>query len=167
MVVYLKAAANNHAATVFQSFFNAVQEYGQPSRVRSDKGRENNDVARFMVSVMGTDRNIAGKSVHNQRIECLWRDVFICVLETFYHMFYEMDARACNKTPTLKQFMDFRTAKTVKENLKQCIKNSTAQNAGSDSEIVVTIKSGGDKLSMADTLHVLLATGSIRQEIGP
>ncbi|KAK1161546.1 hypothetical protein AOXY_G19120 [Acipenser oxyrinchus oxyrinchus] len=95
MVVYLKAAANNRAAMVFQSFFNAVQEYGQPSRVRSDKGRENTDVARFMVSVMGTDRNshIAGKSVHNQRIERLWRDVFICVLETFYHMFYEMEAR--------------------------------------------------------------------------
>ncbi|MGH0152727.1 UNVERIFIED_CONTAM: hypothetical protein FKN15_023211 [Acipenser sinensis] len=27
------------------------------------------------------------------RIERLWRDVFICVLETFYHMFYEMEAR--------------------------------------------------------------------------
>lgn len=27
-----------------------------------------------------------------------------------------------------------------------------AENAGSDSEIVVTIKSGGDELSMADTL---------------
>ncbi|MGH0174375.1 UNVERIFIED_CONTAM: hypothetical protein FKN15_009921 [Acipenser sinensis] len=95
MVVYPKAIAYNCAATVFQSFFNAAQEYGQPSRVHSDKGRENTDVARFMVSVMGTDRNshIAGKSVHNQRIERLWRDVFICVLETFYHMFYEMDAR--------------------------------------------------------------------------
>ncbi|MGH0135871.1 UNVERIFIED_CONTAM: hypothetical protein FKN15_058686 [Acipenser sinensis] len=95
MVVYLKAVANNCAATVFQSFFNAAQEYGQPSRVRSDKGRENTDVARFMVSVMVTDRNshISGKSVHNQRIERLWRDVFICMLETFSHMFYEMDAR--------------------------------------------------------------------------
>ena len=38
------------AATVFESFRSAVEEYGVPSRVRSDKGGENVDVAHFMVS---------------------------------------------------------------------------------------------------------------------
>lgn len=87
MIVYLKASTNNHARTVYQLFHTAVQTYGLPSRVRSNKGGENVDVAWFMLShpLRGPDRgsHIAGASVHNQRIERLWRDVFLgctCVL---------------------------------------------------------------------------------------
>ena len=32
-----------------------------------------------------------GKSVHNQRIECLWRDVFQGVSCTYYYMFYHLE----------------------------------------------------------------------------
>ncbi|XP_060921893.1 uncharacterized protein LOC132995765 [Labrus mixtus] len=69
LVVYLNVAGNNRASTVLQSFINAVQQYGLPSRVRSDKGRENSDVAEFMIRSRGTNRNshITGRSVHNQR----------------------------------------------------------------------------------------------------
>ena len=57
---------------------------------RSDKGMENVDVASFMLERRGVDRgsHITGKSVHNTRIERLWRDVFDQCTGPFYNMFW-------------------------------------------------------------------------------
>lgn len=62
--------------------------------MRSDKGGENVRVCYFMVAYRGPDRasHIAGSSVHNQRIERLWRDVYRCVCSTYHELFYEMEA---------------------------------------------------------------------------
>lgn len=91
MIVYLKANTNNSAATVFQLFLGAVEKFGLPSRVRSDKGGENMDIARYMLShpLRGPDRgsHITGRSVHNQRTERLWRDVCYGRTHTFYNLF--------------------------------------------------------------------------------
>lgn len=94
MVVYLACSTNNRSLTVYRLFRDATAEYGVPSRVRSDKGGENILVCHFMISVRGTNRasHIAGSSVHNQRIERLWRDVYRCVCSTYHELFYAMEA---------------------------------------------------------------------------
>lgn len=50
MPVYLKASDNNRTETVSREFLQSVEEFGLPSRVRSDKGDENVDVAAYMLS---------------------------------------------------------------------------------------------------------------------
>ena len=93
LCVYLACATNNRAATVKDLFLTATEEFSWPSRVRSDHGMENVEVARLMVARRGTGRgsHITGSSVHNQRIERLWRDYFRCVGTVFYNLFYFME----------------------------------------------------------------------------
>ena len=50
-VVYLACSTNNKAVTVYKLFRKAVEEFGCPSCVRSDKGGEKVKVCHFMVSV--------------------------------------------------------------------------------------------------------------------
>ena len=80
---------NNRASTVFPLFRTACDEYGIPSRVRTDKGGENVEIWHWMESVRGSDRGsyIAGASVHNTRIERVWRDVYSGVTSTFVRLF--------------------------------------------------------------------------------
>ena len=92
-IVYLKTSTNNCATTVYELFIGAIQQYHLPSRIRSDQGRENMLVAQHMIEHRGAERNsmITGSSVHNQRIERLWRDMHHCVTKLYYQMFYYLE----------------------------------------------------------------------------
>ena len=96
LIVYLQCAGNNKARTVLNLFLKATSRHGWPSRVRSDPGGENTLVALFMVLHRGVGRgsHLVGPSVHNQRIERLWRDVYTGCNSLFYHLFHYLEDTA-------------------------------------------------------------------------
>ena len=65
----------------------AVDEFGTPSRVRSDQS-----VVRWMLRRMGVNRGsiITGSSVHNQCIERLWRRI---VIRMYRNLFYYLETQ--------------------------------------------------------------------------
>ena len=96
LIVFLHCSNNNKASTVYRLFLKGVEQYGLPSRVQSDQGRENTMVAQHMLENRGLDRGsmIVGSSVHNQRIERLWRDLHRCVVQLYYRLFTFLSTRA-------------------------------------------------------------------------
>lgn len=89
---FVHCSDNNRATTVLDQFRSGVDRYMCPSRVRTDKGKENIEVGRFMLSVRGLHRGsiITGRSMQNQRIERFWRDVYKEVLQLYREMFTEL-----------------------------------------------------------------------------
>ena len=78
---------------MYEAFLDGVQRFSLPSRLRCDQGGENTLVAAHMLEHRGADRRsvIVGSSVHNQRIERLWRDMHRCVTQLFYKLFYHLE----------------------------------------------------------------------------
>lgn len=94
-IVFLSCHNNNRADTGLTEFLIGVENFGLPSRVRTDQGGENVEIAKYMLShpERGEARgsHITGKSVHNQRIERLWRDVYHACTYKYYWLFTFME----------------------------------------------------------------------------
>uniref|UniRef100_A0A3B3SWA4 Integrase core domain-containing protein n=1 Tax=Paramormyrops kingsleyae TaxID=1676925 RepID=A0A3B3SWA4_9TELE len=94
-IMYLGTANNNLASTTLRFFNQAVQQYGFPLRVRGDHGNDECGCCQVDVHSTGNRKGqlqyIAGKSVHNQRIERLWRDVWMGVTWTFYNLLHNLE----------------------------------------------------------------------------
>ncbi|XP_019862005.1 PREDICTED: uncharacterized protein LOC109590546 [Amphimedon queenslandica] len=91
-IVFLKCSDNNRASTVLDSFTKATQSYNVPSKIRTDCGGENSEIWRCMINYHSTPSSvITGSSVHNERIERLWRDVTRSVSSLFISAFQELE----------------------------------------------------------------------------
>ena len=64
--------------------------YCIPSRAHCDLGGENVDVASWILATRGLNHKsvLTGSSVHNQRIERLWRDLCRIVVRPYSNIFY-------------------------------------------------------------------------------
>ena len=95
LIMFLKVSPNNRAETVLDAFVQGVEEFGLPSRVRTDRGGENVLVARYMIEHPergpGRGSAITGRRTHNQRIERLWKDLFLGYVSFFYSLFYSLE----------------------------------------------------------------------------
>ena len=94
LIVFLYCSPNNKAATLLNLFCEATQSFRVPLRLRTDHGTENVLIAIYMLETHGSGVQpvITGKSVHNQRIERLWVDVFIYVSQMFRNIFYFLES---------------------------------------------------------------------------
>ena len=93
LIVYLRCSNNNRASTVLVLFRESINVWSLPSRVRADDGGENIAVGDLMVHYRGEGRGsfITGPSVHNTRIERLWREVVHCILYIFKNIFLHLE----------------------------------------------------------------------------
>ena len=93
-VVFLRCSNNNEATTVLEQFLLGTRKFYFPRRVRTDHGTENVEVAKYMLQKYDVASNpvLTGRSIHNQRIERLWRDVFTYVLQHYYNLFYFLES---------------------------------------------------------------------------
>lgn len=93
LIIFMRCSTNNKASTMCSLFDSACQQYGIPLRVRTDYGGENVQVWDRMITTSGTNASVVvGSSVHNERIERMWRDINRLVTSTFKEMFFQLEA---------------------------------------------------------------------------
>lgn len=93
LVTFLRVSNNTRAESMLNAFGKGVKEYGLPLKVRMDRGGENVSVTEYMLDHpnRGEGCVIVGHSIHNQRIERLWKDLFNGCVSFFYYFFYFLE----------------------------------------------------------------------------
>jgi hypothetical protein len=96
-VAHNQASTWSHRSESVLGFYIAGIERlgkGVPSRNRGDMGGENVGVKAYIehhYNHANRGSHLEGPSTHNQRIERLWRDVFLQVIKFFYNLFHSME----------------------------------------------------------------------------
>ena len=99
-VVFLECADNNRASTVLSAFACAIHTHGLPNRICSDLGGENVDIWRYIIEQhYSYSAVITGSSTHNERIECLWWDVYQCVSSLYHDTFKKIGRGRGTRSP--------------------------------------------------------------------
>lgn len=114
LIPYMGASDNNHAKNHLALFQAAVTEWGYPMRIRADHGGENNMIRDEIETVrgkppgpvfnglsqadpvypfagLGRGSFMMGRSVHNVRIERLWREVGARVTGRYAQVFSALE----------------------------------------------------------------------------
>ena len=93
MITYLKCSNSNTLSILYNYFLEVVRLHGLPSHLRCDQRCENRLVVQHILEHRGTGWGsvVSGSSVHNQRIECLWIDLYDSVTKLFYRLFYYLE----------------------------------------------------------------------------
>jgi hypothetical protein len=84
------------AETVLAVFLHAVNEYGFPLHIRTDMGTENVLMADAQLIARGEQGMLVGRSVHNQRIERLWKDMKVDAVDEFIRVFEKFKSAGVN-----------------------------------------------------------------------
>ena len=93
-ITYVKCSNNNCADTVLEAFLERTSMFGVPVHVRSDYGGKNMQVWGYMLSSFNDPTSIiTGSSVHNKRIEWMWRDI-TRVSSTYIAVFTALEAES-------------------------------------------------------------------------
>ena len=84
-ITYLHCSNKNRASTVLDLFQNSVALFYLPDHIRSDRGGKNMDIWRYIIANHNHVYScvITESSVHNERVERLWRDVNRSVYSIF------------------------------------------------------------------------------------
>jgi len=87
-VLWARAAMDKQQTTIYDAYADAVRKYGRPLRVRSDFAAEHNlveaDMRRGRPNIFRPF--LRGSSVHNQRIEHFWRQVWTHLIFYYKHL---------------------------------------------------------------------------------
>jgi hypothetical protein len=92
MVVFIKCSSNNRSNTVYESFLQAVQRYGLPSRIHCDQGTENILVCQHMLHHRGTEKRsvLVGSSAHASNV---YGGICTVVLQEHFMVLQSMTGR--------------------------------------------------------------------------
>ncbi|KAI4880365.1 hypothetical protein NFI96_013984 [Prochilodus magdalenae] len=79
--IMYRSAASNRASTAYAFFLDGVRKFGWPYK----------QCLLYEELIPNPRSFISGKSVHNQRIKCLWRDVWLAVTQLYYGVLHDLE----------------------------------------------------------------------------
>ena len=95
LISSLHIPTDNQVETALIFFIDSIREYGVPSRVCADGESEFSNINFLMDKLIGDNRRnlMRGSTVHNERIERFWCDVFMKFLDRYCRLFSHVERK--------------------------------------------------------------------------